>query len=345
MVQESIVDYINAQTKLGVSRDTIKATLTGAGWVAADVEDTFKKIESANMAQPASSVSASPTTSPMAKPVESIIASKPAASAVSAVSPAASPTIKMSDLVSSTSSAPASKSPLTGPSVAAKPLAMNMPVEKSSNSYQASAYPAAKSHGSRGALIVNIILIVLVIGAGGLAGFLYMQNNSLNAQLGTLNGQSSGVNSQLSALQSQVAASSTALTAQVSALTAETQELRNELSVYAVPSSTTPGVSSTLAVSGTVSGGGKALYAITTTYGAKIYIANSKATSVIAAFIPFMAIAAPSVGTTTASSTASTTAPATPAAPAAPVVGQFSGTYIPGLDSMTLTAVNGTALQ
>ena len=63
MVQESIVEYINAQMKLGVSRDTIKTTLTGAGWVAADVEDTLKKVESAKMAQPISAVSAMPITS------------------------------------------------------------------------------------------------------------------------------------------------------------------------------------------------------------------------------------------------------------------------------------------
>ena len=61
MVQESIVEYINAQMKLGVSRDTIKTTLTGAGWVAADVEDTLKKVESAKMAQPIAAMSAMPT--------------------------------------------------------------------------------------------------------------------------------------------------------------------------------------------------------------------------------------------------------------------------------------------
>ena len=53
MVQEQIVDYINAQIKAGVSRDAIKTTLTGAGWVAADVEDTMKKLESAKVAAPA----------------------------------------------------------------------------------------------------------------------------------------------------------------------------------------------------------------------------------------------------------------------------------------------------
>ena len=79
MVQESIVEYINAQMKLGVSRDTIKTTLTGAGWVVADVEDTLKKVELAKIAQPISAVSAMPlvSSSPAAKPMEPAIAAKP----------------------------------------------------------------------------------------------------------------------------------------------------------------------------------------------------------------------------------------------------------------------------
>jgi hypothetical protein len=168
----------------------------------------------------------------------------------------------------------------------------------------------------------------VVIAIGAFAGFLYMQNRSLNTQLGSLNGQSSGVNSQLFALQTEVAASTTALTAQVSSLNAETQELQTELTFYVAPSSATPGATSTATISGTVSGGGKALYAITAMYGAKVYVANSKAAGVITALAPVMAM------------TATTSTPATPAATA-----QFSGIYVPGSDSITLTAVNGTAIH
>ena len=71
MVQESIVEYINAQMKLGVSRDVIKTTLTGAGWVAADVEDTLKKVESAKIAQPISAMAAMAAVSAMS-PASSI---------------------------------------------------------------------------------------------------------------------------------------------------------------------------------------------------------------------------------------------------------------------------------
>jgi hypothetical protein len=335
MVQESIVEYINAQMKLGVSRDTIKTTLTGAGWVAADVEDTLKKVESAKMAQPISAVSAMPIT--------------PAVGAGGSANPAPQ-TIRVSDLVSSSTSSspvmkpstmPASKSPMTGPA----PASAAMPAgKKTKDTFQATSYPGAKSHGSRGALITDIVLVVVILVVGGFAGFLYMQNNSLNAQLGTLNGQSSGVNSQLSALQAQVAASTTALTAQVSSLTTKTQELQTELSFFAAPTSATPGATSTATISGTVSAG-KTGYVVTAMYGAKIYVANSKVASVITALAPLMATA-----TSTAPASASSTASSTPAAPtvipATPATAaQFTGTYVPGSDTITLTEVNGTSVQ
>lgn len=329
MVQESLVEYINSQMKLGVPRDAIKATLTGAGWAAADVEDTLKKTDGAKMAtamQPGGAA-----VQPAAKPAEPVVTSR-VVTPVGSASPAPQ-TIRVSDLVSGAgSSAPASmpsgpaaasapasakpaapKSPMTGPAP------VSMPAKGTASS--AMSYPAAKAHGSRGALITEIVLVVVILAVGAFAGFLYMQNGSLTSQLGSLKGQSSGVNSQLSALQAQVAASTTALTAQVSALTGETQELQTELSFYVAPTSTSPGATSTATVEGVVYSG-KTSYIITAAYGAKIAVANSKDAAVVAALAPLMA------GTSTPATTA-----------------QFTGTYTPGVDSMTLTAVNGTAVQ
>jgi hypothetical protein len=168
-------------------------------------------------------------------------------------------------------------------------------------------------------------MVVVIIAVGAFAGFLYMQNSSLNTRLNSLNGQSTSVTSQLSALQAAVAASTTALTAQVSSLSSETQEMQAELSFY-VPSSV-PGATSTATISGTVSGGGKSLYEITATYGAKVFVVNSKTASVIAALTPLMATA----GTTSTPATAASSA-------------QLTGVYVPGSESITLTAVNGIGL-
>jgi hypothetical protein len=306
MIQEQLVDYINTQMKLGVSRDAIKTALTGAGWQAMDVEDTFKRTESAVS-------SLKPVTPP------------------SAASPAPQ-TIKVSDLISST---PSSMSPSTMP--AAKPMASKSPLTgttangiasagaKSSDVYQqASVFPASKPSGSRGALVTEIILIVVIVAVGSFAGFLYMQNRDLNTQLGALNKQSGGVTSQLSSLQAEMSASAASLTTQVASLNAKSQELQTELSFYAAPANTAAGATSTAMVSGTVSGGGKIPYVITTADGAKISVANSKVASVVSALAPL-------VGTATATST--------------PATAQFFGTHVLGSDTITLSAVNGAALQ
>jgi hypothetical protein len=348
MVQESIVDYINAQMKLGVSRDAIKTTLTGAGWVAADVEDTLKKVESAKMAQPMSAM-------PMSAAASPATASKPMTPAAGSAGGSEPQVIKMSDLVSSapgitgaptsakpatTSSAP-QKSPLTGPTMASTATPAGI---RTANTFQAASYPGIQPTGSRKTLIIEIILGVIVIAFAAFAGFLFMQNNSLNSQLTSLNGQSSGVTSQLSALQAQVAASTTALTAQVATLGANIQELQTELSFYIAPSSTVSGATSTAMISGVVSGGGKLPYVITATYGAKIPVVNSKIAAVVSALAPLIASAGTANASTTisASSTAATSTPAMVAHPA--VVAQFSGTYTPGVDSITLTEVNGVPL-
>ena len=54
MVQDQLVEYVSSQLKLGISRDAVKAALTGVGWAPLDVEDTLKKVEgaAAALAQP-----------------------------------------------------------------------------------------------------------------------------------------------------------------------------------------------------------------------------------------------------------------------------------------------------
>jgi hypothetical protein len=341
MIQDQLVDYINAQMKLGVSRDTIKTTLVGAGWQATDVEDTLKKVESAKMSQPISTVvagaaaagtsaaaagfsstpSAVSSGPQMIKVSDLVSASESSATMSVKPAPSTSTPVGASSVGSASTATSAStrdtspKSPLTGPTATAKPSASA--VIGKSNTYQATEYPP-KTHASRGALITEIVLVIVVLVVGGFAGFLYVQNNNLSGQIKSLQGQSTGVDSQVAALQAQITASTTAYAAQVSSLGGENQELQTELSFYAAPANSVAGATSTATISGTVSGGGKALYILTSTYGAKIYVTNSTNASVVAALTPLIGSANET---------------------------QFSGTYVPGSDSITLTAINGTALQ
>ncbi len=318
MIQNQLIDYINAQMKLGVTRDAIRSALVGAGWNAADVDDTLKSMDSpkAGAAGPAASgakAAGGAAAEPQVIKVSDLVSASPSLgqSPVSPASPSAMP--------SGTAFKDTAKSPLTGPASlsAAKPSAIaSMPIGKPITASSSPIGGGMGSRASRGALITEVILGILFVVAGGLAGFLYYQNSSLTGQLSALNGQSAKVNLQLSTLQSQAAASSSALTGEVGTLSGDIEELKNELAFYAVPLNESTTATSTL-VTGTVALGARGSYIITGAYGAKITVENSKASSTIAALTPL-------VGTSTAT--------------------QFTGTSVPGSGIITLTGVNGTSL-
>ena len=167
-------------------------------------------------------------------------------------------------------------------------------------------------------MIVGIVLIILF---AGLAGFLYWENSGLAAKVASLGGQSAGVTANLSSLNDQVqalTASNTALAAQEATLTAQNDDLLNNLSFIAVPlnASGTP-ASSTVSVNGTLTGG-KSSYVLTTAYGVVVYVRNVKDASVTAALAPL-------VGSTSTV--------------------QLTGTHVAGSQYLTVTGVNGAALQ
>jgi hypothetical protein len=305
MIQDQLVEYITSQTKLGVSRDAIKTTLTAAGWQAADVEDTLKKVEASRTSQP---ITAAPATPGMpAKPTGAI----------------APQTMRVSDLISGVDpmggikggpvgqpAASMSKSPLIGSPATS---AASSPLKKEPTEFHATEYPAKSSKGSK---ILPVILGILMLAAMAGAGFLYYQNSQLSAKIASVNSQSTQLNGQVNSIQQQVTASTTNLQAQITQLTTDNQELKTELSFYAVSPSAVQGTTSSATLSGMISGGGKNLFLLTTTNGSKIYVVNSKDAKVIAALTPL-------VGSSTA---------------------QVAGTYISGSDSITITAVNGATL-
>ncbi len=321
MVQDQLVEYISSQMKLGVSRETIKAALTGAGWAVMDVEDTFKKVEgggkpaviasttpasaAAATATPLSAMSTGISPKPMSSTVPASFSSSASAAGGTgggAVKSAGPQTIRMSDLVSANVAA----SPVTSSTKSALPK--NQPLGSVS-------IGGAPKNGR----IMMIVGIVIIVALGALAGYLYFQNNGLAAQVASLSAQSADVTSHVSSLNAQIQAfdvSNTALTAQVAMLTAENADLLTNLSFAAVPplSSGTP-ASETVSVSGTLTGG-KASYALTTQYGVVIYVKNATDVNVAAALKPLLA------STSTVS---------------------LTGTHVPGSQYITVTAVNGSS--
>ena len=269
MVQEQLVDYISAQLKSGVSRDAVKAALVAAGWAAADIEDTFKKVEGA------------------AKP------SMPAAGATPAVTSPQS--IRVSDLISASGAATSfSVGSASGPAAAAKPAAKTDNVLKPQSMKPAS-MDAVMSAGGPGKKkpILTIALIVVIAALAGLSGYLYYQNMAISGQASSVGAAGADVAAQVASLTDQVQAldaSNTALTAQIASLNDENAVLKSNLSFVALLKEGTS--TETSSISGQLTGG-KLSYLLTTPYGITVYVQNAKDPNVIAALKPL-------VGTTTA---------------------------------------------
>jgi hypothetical protein len=301
MIQDQLVDYISSQLKLGVSRDAIKTALISAGWVAADVDDTLKKVGGGAVAgiQPV-------------KPGEPMIVSmgKPASKGPEPQ------VIRVSDLVST--STPSTISPASTKSFSKVDM-MPLGGKISGNTFQATSIKGDSKGGSKTALVGGIVAVVLILALGGLAWYFYSANAGLASQVATLTGSSATVAAQLEALKSQVDASSTGLGTQIASLTAANADLALDLSFYvalAGSSTSAPGAASPIVVSGLLSGGGKAPYALTTQYGAKIFVGNSTDAKI-----------APQLKTVVGSNV------------------QLTGTYIPGSGQMTVSSVATSSAQ
>jgi hypothetical protein len=306
MVQDQLLDYISSQMKLGVSRDAIKSALVTAGWVSADVEDTLKKLEGsgATAMQPGSPSSAKPAQS---------------ASAMSAAAKPGEPQmIRVSDLVSNTSVAPVTsvttKATMSSGIGMAKNDTTKFAGKISGNTFEA-ASPAMSSGSSGGkkGLIMGAIGGIIILGLAGLAWYFYSGNAGLAAQVASLTSDSATVKAQLTTLQSQLDASSTGFAAQIATLTDANADLALNLSFYAAPidgSSSTAATPLSVTISGWLSGGGKAPYAITTPRGAKIFVLNSADAKIGPQLKPI-------VGHTV----------------------QLAGTYVPGSDEITVSSV------
>jgi len=315
MIQDQLVEYISSQIKLGISRDAIKAALIGAGWKAEDVDETLKKVDGG-----ASAVATQPIVA-ASQPVQSSTSASKTSSPFTSFSP--------SDIVGETKNV----QPQAKPQIQARPITMNDfvsgPAQDLAKPYLNKKMDTTVSgmtgvtRKSKGDMVAIIIEAVIMIALAGLSGYLYFQNKNLDVKISGLNGQGTDVATQLTNLNGQLqtfSGANASLTAQVASLTAQNVDLQTNLSFFTVSSMIASGSSSTatttVTVSGTLSGGGKALYAITTSYGTKVLVKNSiNATT--------SAVLAPLVGTTV----------------------QVTGDHIPGSPSLTVTMVNGIPAQ
>jgi len=226
--------------------------------------------------------------------------------------------IRVSDLVSG-----ASVAPVTTVSSKSTTSTMSSPKNDTSkfagkisgNTFEAASpvVMSGTSGGGKKGIIFGAIGGILILGLAGLAWYFYSGNAGLADQVTTLTNDSAAVKSQLATLKSQLDASSTGFSAQVTALTNANADLALNLSFFAIPvgvSSTTAATALPVTISGSLSGGGKAPYAITTPRGAKIFVLNSADAKISAQLKPI-------VGHTV----------------------QVTGTYVAGSDELTINTV------
>ena len=310
MVQDQLVDYISSQMKLGVPRDAIRSALVSAGWVAADVDDTLKKVDGAAVTKVQPTVTTSGVSVSTAKPVGMGNSfSSPSSTGMGTAGKSAEPQmIRVSDLVSSSSPMSSSSVSPAGAAKTNKDMAFGGKI--SGNTFQATPAKAEKSNRGVGTLVGEVVAAILILVFGGFAWYFYSANAGLAAQVKSLTSQTTSVNAQLASLKSQVGASGAQANSQAATLAAANAALALNLSFYAAPPGSNSAATSSITVSGVLSGTGKAPYALTTSYGAKIFVANSTDPQIAPELKPL-------VGTTV----------------------QLSGSYTPGSDELTVSSV------
>lgn len=298
MVQKQLVDYIKSQFDLGIQRDVVKSALLEAGWNVDDIEDSLKEIGGGQ--------EAIGTTKGVD---QNIIKEVGAVAEILSNKSNVSPPIVVSDLVGSTK-ADILSGLIALDKSAGKADDKNKMANKAIKEKRSLQMPR---FGAQTAAIALAVLAALFAVAGV---YLYLQNKTLRGEAGVSSVASDTLSAKISDLNSQVSdltGKNSDFSSQVSSLTSGNQEMATELSFVGIP----VGASSTDSVSfttpGTLGGGGKVQYNLTTKDGIKIYIANSADAKVGAALKPLL-------GQTAA----------------------ISGTHALGSRDVAVTAVNGT---
>ena len=345
MVQQTMVEYIKSQLNLGVGKDTIKSALIGAGWVEVDVDDSFKSAEglSAQSVSPAPVIVSGLSVGQEQKPTERVSFS--AAKTIDVTKtietgnksegegkkfsfpfglsgfsgrggsgPGASPVV-VSDLISGTKAGASSFGVVRKiedkPKESEKTVTKQEPIKIN----EAGAHSKLRLSGN---FITTIVLGVFTVGFAATSAWLYLQNGSLKKEVAEILGAGAGTGAQIAELNSKVDSLTSELqsakTESQSAKT-ESQSLKTEFSFLAVPPGGQAKELEISGIKGTIHGGGKDQYSLTTANGAEIVVSNSKDKEVDSALKPLVDKEA-----------------------------EVSGKYTPGITKIEVTAVNGVAV-
>jgi hypothetical protein len=260
-------DYIDQQSKLGVSKDAVKAALLGAGWPANDIAEAMGEGSSPMPV----SMPIQPRTPDIIKPVE--MAKPVGVSTAVAVAPSsvASKPFVASDIFQ----------PRTGEPVFQARSAAD---QKNTSSGVSTSFPAQKKRSwiTRFIIPESIGLVALLFMIGTV--FFYMQTGDLQAQLAAAKRGGSSSDAAMTALTAQ----KNDLTNQITGLNATIADLTNQLSIYAMPANASKTEEIAIDVKGMLSGGGKVSYTITTNKDIVVSVKNSTDPKVDATLKPLL---------------------------------------------------------
>ncbi|MBI4085363.1 MAG: hypothetical protein HY432_02575 [Candidatus Liptonbacteria bacterium] len=318
---QELKDYIIQQTKLGVSKDTIKSALVTAGWREVDISQAIAETEISpengtplkptlpiQPVQPIQTTQVQPVQqqqpTQQPKPLEPIVVAKPTAEQPSP-SPAKSSPVSFvtSDIFQPKGESVFQPKSVTGTDPAkpsgAKPEVISLSQQKKNGFKGGKNFYAILSLG-----ILSIVLL------GGNIHF-YVKGGSVNSEIQSLTTAKGAVEGQLES----VTKEKNALTEQITTLDKTIENLGNQLSIFALGegSSTEPVAFS---ISGTLGGGGKSLYSLVTDKNVFLVVKNSKDAAVDAALKPLLGSSV-----------------------------ELKGTHQPGSNQLTVTTVNGQVAQ
>ena len=287
---QQLKDYIIEQTKLGVSKDTVKSVLLGAGWKEEDINqavtETETGVQEIASLKPSSPVQTAqqvnqpqstqqPQPAQPTKPAEVSQVFKPVNMPGSS-----SPVKKDSPVPFITSDIFQPKSePVFQSSGVKTQITLNSPETKP----QTISIAQNKTGVGMGDKILPISLgVISIILLGGNIYF-FLQNSSLGSKLDSLNSGKTSSESQTVSL----AAEKKTLADEVDSLNKTIADLNSQISIFAAPadSSSTP---VSFSVTGLLGGGGKLSYSLTTSKNIVLSVKNSKDTDVDTTLKPLL---------------------------------------------------------
>lgn len=292
MANQQLKDYFIQQSKLGISKDAIKSALLEAGWSESDVNGA--------MAESSPAAQVAPQTTPAQTSTPAVISQSFQKQPETAAKPS-------SPFITSDIFKPRGE-PVFQPMTSVN--ASNVIGEKQEIA-SVSLKKKLMEEGNKILIIfLGIASIVLLMGNV----YFFLQNGNLNGRIDSLRKASSLLGDKETQIVS-LSSEKTALSDQVDSLNKTIADLNGQLSIFA-PSPAGSTIPIPFDVNGTLGGGGKSLYSITTSKGIILFVKNSRDATVDAFLKPLLETNV-----------------------------RLEGTHQSGSVQLTATAVNGQEIQ